>query len=222
MLGPIGPTTLSPGKFLARSPYIVVNPDKSGDYTDVASAVAAAPVAGYVLVLGSYSAGTITINKNLTIVMGAGATCSKSGIGGAAFSIDGGGAGIIVTFIGLGNSRIAGGVAAEGITLVGAGDTLQLFNMLVIGGTAQGVRVQGAATQGLIAENTIFGSSGQYGLNTNDAILSARLRHCSFFGTINGASSGVAWANAPFYHCSFGGGRNNITFAGANLSNVDY
>ena len=218
----IHPRDLTPdgGPFMPRSQWLTVDIYGRGDFYSLSAAKAAASAGDtiYVLTQGSASA-TQAITVNLTIIFAPGVGHTSAFLQNC-FTVNA----CTLTLIGQGNNTVAG--STNGVRLLNATANLNVFNMNIRGGNAGALYAVNAGSI-VKARNTVFNAPfapSNLGLSVPNALAAGtEFEYCAFAGSVDGATStGGVWANAPFFHCTFEGGRNQITFAAGNTNNVDF
>jgi len=195
----------------------------NGDYAFISDAVAAASSGDAILVMSHWGEfGSITIDKSISIVIGPGINLF-GGVFVPAIVIQ---SPNVLKLSGMGGSSVTGSFG-NGVSLTGAGTaTLDARNIYISASAGSNAVVVNNALNRIRSMATHFGSpwdSITNGLSVPGAIdAQSYFFNSHFGGNGKGATSSVAWANAPFYNCSFKNGRTNITFAGGNVSNVDF
>jgi len=217
--------TAEGGPFLPRSQWKVVDRFGNGDFLTPSAAVATTPAPGSVIYIAQSPAAAFSINidASFTIVLAPNTQLLGAGGGAAPINVT---AGNTLTLIAFGFATTYSDVGGNGLNLQGAGANLTVYNMTFAGTNGATCIAVADATSVIKAFDCNIGgfpASMDIGMTIPAALGAGTIfRNCNFLGATDGVNSGAAWANAPFYHCAFGGGRVNVAFAGGNSSNVDY
>jgi len=201
------------------SNWAIVNTNPiRGNYTTLAAALAATEP--YIFVTSNIGETDLVVTENTQIFYAAYVQHINFSPGHTLFTVNGGGVGKAVGIQAVGGNAFLLQFGTV-ISVVGAGDSLTLRNIAIQSAAGNCVQFS-AASQSFSINRCEIGNGSAIGLLVPAAMAApTRAIYTAFEGATDGAQSTAAWANAPFYHCQFEGGRTNIAFAAGNTSNVD-